>query len=220
MKKMSIIISLLVGVLILVFAAEPCLSKALKEDFAGYRFRLADAAPGTINDFACRRHIDGQVAEWQVVVGHPLVDGYWINTDTKCRYPIVSYTKNGVTTPCDPSVGPPEKPYTATVGGPYIVFGPFTLTPTAADGGYWEGTWKIQTDKDLNRVWTAEAKGHGGLLEGRSLHLSTEIPAPMPTWCTTCSGIECPTAPFTYGTKTIKSDMCMDGWVLTPASAK
>jgi|WetSurMetagenome_2_1015567.scaffolds.fasta_scaffold218282_1 hypothetical protein len=219
MKKTSVIITLLVGILALVFAAEPCLSQAIKEDFAGYRFRLADAAPGTINDFACRRHIDGQVAEWQVKVGLPLVDGYWINTDTKARYPIVSYTKDGVTTPCDPSIGLPLPTYTVTVGGPYIVFGPFTLMPESSDaeGGYWEGMWKIQTDKDLNRVMTAEAKGHGGALEGRSLHISTEIPASMPKWCA-CPG--CPTAPFTYGTKNVTSDMCFDGWVLTPASVK
>ena len=147
----------------------------IEEDFAGYRFRLAERFQEQINDFACRRHIDGQAAEWQVKVGHPLVDGYWLNTDTKTRYPIVSYTKGGYTTPCDPSVGPPEKPYTATVGGPYIVFGPFTLTPPDADGGYWEGMWKTQYDKDFNRVLTAEAKGHGGLLEGKSLHISAEI---------------------------------------------
>jgi hypothetical protein len=211
MKKTSVIITLLVGILTLVFAAEPCFSQAVKEEFAGYRYRLSDANPGTINDFACRRNIEGQVAEWQVKVGLPLVDGYWLNTDTKARYRIVSFTKDDVTTPCEPSEGPPPKPYTATVGGPYIVFGPFTLVPESseAEGGYWEGTWKIQTDKDLNRVWTAEAKGHGGALEGRSLHVSTEIPAPMPKWCG-CVG--CPTSG--------KTNMCMDGWVLTPASVE
>ena len=224
MKKMSVIVSLLVGVVILVFTVEPCLSQALKEDFAGYRFRLSDAAPGTITDFACRRNVDGQVAEWQVVVGNDYVDGYWINVDTKARYPIVSYTKGGITTPCDPSVGPPEKPYTITTGVPYIVFGPFTLTPTAADGGYWEGMWKTQGDTDYNRILTAEAKGHGGLLEGKSLHISVEnAPASTQTWCP-CPG--CPTAPFDFPPPPatpllkVKSTICFDGWVLTPASAR
>ncbi|MBN2438205.1 MAG: hypothetical protein JXL20_06335 [Deltaproteobacteria bacterium] len=220
MKKMSVIISLLVGVLVLFFAVEPCLSQAVKDEFVGYRYRLSPATQLIVTDFACRRNIEGQNAEWQVVVGNDLVDGYWLNVDAKCRYPIVSFTKGGVITPCDPSVGPPDKPYTVTVGGPYIVFGPFTLIPDKAEGGYWEGTWKIQTDKDLNRVMTAEAKGHGGLLEGRSLHLSTIIPAPMPTWCA-CPG--CPTSPFPHPydpTKKVTSDMCFDGWVLTPDSAQ
>jgi hypothetical protein len=220
---MPVIVSLLVVILVLFFAVEPCLSQAVKDEFVGYRYRLSPATQLAVKDFACRRHIDGQDAEWQVVVGNPLVDGYWLNVDAKCRYPIVSYTKDGVTTPCDPSVGPPEKPYTVTVGGPYIVFGPFTLIPDQAEGGYWEGEWKLLVDKDLNRVMTAEAKGHGGLLEGRSLHLSTEIPAPMPTWCTTCSGIVCPTASFPNPadpSKNVTGDMCFDGWVLTPAGVK
>jgi hypothetical protein len=208
MKKTSII-SLLVGILVLVFAAEPCLSQALKEEFAGYRYRLSGAVPGTVRDFACRRNIDGQTAQWQVVVGNPLVDGYWYNWDTKCRYEIVAYTVTGSPNiPCDPSEDPPIDPYGIVTGG-YFVFGPFTLTPTAALGGTWEGMWKLQADKDNNRVVTAEAKGHGGLLEGRTLHLSSEIPAPMPSYCA-CPG--CPTSG--------KTNMCFDGWVLTPANVK
>jgi hypothetical protein len=208
MKKMLVMISLLVGVLILVFAAEPCFSGALKEDFSGYRYRLSGAVPGTVRDFACQRHIDGQTAQWQVVVGNPLVDGNWYNYDTKCRYQIIEYTVTGSPNiPCDPSEDPPDNYGVVTRAD--ITFGPFTLTPGGAEGGIWEGTWKIQWDPDGNKFLTAEAKGIGGLLEGRTLHISTEIPAPMPKYCG-CPG--CPTSGTT--------NMCFDGWVLTPASVK
>jgi hypothetical protein len=209
MKKMLVMISLLVGVLILVFAAEPCLSQALQEDFAGYRYRLGAQVAGTVNTFACRQHIDGQIAKWQIVAGHPLVDGYWYNWDTKLRRSIVEFTMpTGPNIACEPSEDPPEG-FKGVVYGVGIVFGPFTLLPTEAEGGIWEGVWKVQFNQDGDRFWTAEAKGHGGLLEGKSLHVSTRELVPIPTYC-----------PGTTPPAGVSGTACFDGWVLTPASVK
>jgi hypothetical protein len=211
MKKMSVMISLLVCALILVFAAEPCFSAAVKEDFAGYRYRKGPAVPGTEKTFACRYHVDGQTATWIVKVGHPLVDGLWYNWDTKVRREIVEWTKKDFPSiPCDPSEDPPAG-YTRLTGVG-IIFGPFTLTPTAADGGIWEGQWKQVINKDGSRFVTAEAKGIGGLLEGRTFHLSTRLPYPaaISPAIETCAC--CPAQSY--------STFCFEGWILTPASAK
>ena len=207
MKKMSVVISMLVFALILVFAAEPCLSQAVKDEFSGYRFRTKQVQLD-IKNHACRQNVDNQEAWWTVMVNNPLVDGKWYNWDTKMRREIVEFTMSSVPNiPCDPSQDPPAG-FTGVVLGAGIVFGPFSLIPDAAGGGVWEGTWKLQYLPDGDGLVTAEAKGHGGLLEGKSLHVVTKYPYPRPTRCA------CPSCPLTG------SNMCFDGWVLTPASAQ
>ena len=106
MKKMSVIISLLVVVLVLFFAVEPCLSQAVKDEFLGYRFRTKQVQ-NDIKIFACRYNVD-QEAWWTVKVDNPLVDGKWYNWDTKLRREIVEFTMpSGPNIPCDPSEDPP-----------------------------------------------------------------------------------------------------------------
>jgi hypothetical protein len=203
MKKMLVMISLLVGVLVLVFSVEPCLSQALKEEFSGYRVRTKQVQPD-VKIFACRNNVDNQEAWWTITVNNPLVDGKWYNWDTKLRRSIVEYTMpTGQNIPCDPSEDPPEG-FKGVVNGDGIVFGPFTLVPDGAEGGIWTGMWKIQFYPDGSRLQTAEAKGQGGLLEGRSLHILTRSPAPVPTRC------DCPICPSTG------SNLCFEGWILTP----
>jgi hypothetical protein len=191
MKKMSVMISLLVGVLILVFTVEPCMSQAVKDEFSGYRVRTKQIQTD-IRINACRYNVDNQEAWWTITVNNPLVDGTWYNWDTKLRGEIVEFTMpSGPNIPCDPSQDPPEG-FKTVVMGQRIVFGPFSLIPDAAEGGVWEGTWKLQFFPDGDALHTAEANGHGGLLEGKSLHVFTRIPAPWP------------------------SPMWFKGWVLTP----
>jgi hypothetical protein len=213
MKKISVMISLLVCTLLLVFAAEPCFSQAVKEDFSGIRWRTANlnAPADTTKYFACRYHVDGQEAWWRVEVNNTLVSGDWYNWDTKVRREILQYTfADGSKITCVPSDGPPEV-FKGGVYGTGIVFGPFSLKPTSADaeGGIWEGMWKVEFKPDGSRFYSADAKGHGGSLEGKSLHISNRDSswAPPP----------CPCCPLPPG---ITSTQCVDGWILTPASVK
>jgi hypothetical protein len=202
MKKMSFIISLLVGTLILVSTAGPVFSAAEREDFSGKRVRTYFNAGTDVKIFACRYNVNNQQALWTVTVDNSLVTGKWSNWDTKVRREIVAYRLSTGDTICDPSEDPPPGVQQVCgtapclVTGTGIIFGPFSLIPDSDPTAIWEGMWKMEYKPDGSRFFSAEAKGHGGSLEGRSLHMSTRIPSSTPTGSP------------------------VEGWILTPASVK
>jgi hypothetical protein len=228
MKKTAIMISLLVGTLIFVLSAGPVLSQAVKDDFNGCRYRTSVYTP-TPKISGCRYSVDGQEALWTVAVGNKLVDGAWFNWDTKVRRDILTYTiydelGNASIKDCVPSEDPPAYAYCGStkkncfmanvVGG--INFGPFMLTPTDGGGGQWVGRWEGLWHPDGSRSQLMEAKGHGGLIEGMSLHVNAHIPAEIPA---TCNKVEC-CPEGTVFPKTYYGPTVFEGWTLTPASVK
>ena len=164
MKKMSVMISLLVCALIWVFAVEPCFSAAVKEDFAGYRYRTKDL----IRANRYNKVFSPAATMWTVrkrggkssLITH-LLTVNWYNWDTKVRREaFVEYTyvdKTGYTI-CVPSEDPPPGPARmcllkelhAYLYGTGIIFGPFSLIPESPDakGEYGKGS----GNKNSNRM--------------------------------------------------------------------
>jgi hypothetical protein len=196
MKKMAVMISLLVGILVLFSTVEPCLSQCtsmnapyLRTDFSGCRYRTSQIAGFDTTDVkitACRYHVNNQEAAWTIVTNNPLVDGQWYNFDTEVRRQILEFTMpSGPNIPCDPSKDPPAG-YKGVVMGSGMNSGPFMLTPSRAGGGVWLGTWKGIWNPDGSTVSTYEAEGQGGLIEGMVLYVRGTNPPGAGTNCKCC----------------------------------
>jgi hypothetical protein len=229
MKKMAIMISILVGTLIFILTAGPVFSQAVKDDFNGCQFRTMVYTP-TPKINGCRYNVDGQEANWTISVDNKLIDGAWYNWDTKVRRDVLTYTiydKDGAptTVDCVPSEDPPAYPYCGSIKktcfvanlGTGINFGPVMLTPTDAGGGQWVGRREGLWHPDGSRSSLLEAKGHGGLIEGMSLHVNTYNSAEIPPTCDL--NVCCPadTGPLPKGAY---GPILFEGWTLTPASVK
>ena len=223
MKKMSVMISLLVGILILVLTVEPCLSKWMitpesTEEFTGCKYRTSQivgtVATGDVKIYNCRYNVVNQHAFWKVAVNNPLVDGDWYNFDTEIRREIKEFTMpSGPNIACDPSTKDPPTGYKGQVLGSGYTGAPFMLTPSGAEGGVWYGTWKMIYNPDGSQVQTAEAQGYGGLIEGMTLYSSITQPAGFASNCKCCpAGTVIPSN--VYG------PMPFNGWVLTPGGLK
>ena len=223
MKKMSVMVSLLVGMMILVFTVEPCLSKWMitpesTEEFTGCRYRTSvvtgTVASGDVKIYNCLYNVNNQHAYWKVAVGNPLVDGDWYNWNTEVRRAINEFTMpSGPNIACDPSTKDPPEGYKGVVTGNGIISGPFMLTPTGAGGGVWYGTWKIIYNPDGSWVQTVEAQGYGGLIEGMTLYSSITQPAGFASNCKCCPA----------GTVVIPATanpVPFSGWILTPGGLK
>ena len=167
MKKQSIIILIVVALVTLLLSAGPVLAKE-KYDFTGTRTRdsgiLGDSK--VVNCWLIRSE---QLAYWTVTtnpgpVSH-LVDGEWFNYNSKLNLEVLVCVPES---PPDPSdLGPADT-------GRGVIYGPFTLSPTGANGGIWEGEWKLLIREDDSVAMTATAEGIGGDLDGLILKVYVE----------------------------------------------
>jgi hypothetical protein len=172
MKKERVFTIIVVVLLALVFSTGPVQAQIEKE-WTGTRTRNeVFRSPITISD--CWSVSTSQVAYWTVTadpgpVSH-LISGEWVNFNTHISREVIAYVVDDVESPCDPSMDPPEGATTVN-GRRLLAHGPFTLTPTEANGGVWQGEWRMILNESGPPTITAKAEGFGGDLHGLKLKI-------------------------------------------------
>jgi len=176
MKKQRIFTPIAVTLVTLLLSAGPAMAKKEKRiDFTATRTRTSGGGGPEVVD-NCWLFRTLQLAYWTVTtdpgpVSH-LVAGEWINFNTHYNREITAYVVDGVEVDCDPAVDPPEG--ATFVFGDRVMHGPFTLSPTGANGGVWQGRWESWGRVDGPPAITAVAEGIGGCLDGLKLRIFVE----------------------------------------------
>jgi hypothetical protein len=169
MKKQRVFTIIVLGLVALLLSAGPALAWGAKKiDFTATRTRnFSNSGDAEVANCWLIRSI--LLSYWTVTtdpgpVSH-LVDGEWFNYNTKVNREVLV---------CDPEDPPDPSDLRNPDVGRGVIHGPFTLSPTGANGGIWEGKWKILIREDGSVAVAATAKGIGGCLDGLKLKVFSE----------------------------------------------